>query len=64
MLQAGDTSGFNDVNKYQTIGQYCIQTGYVMPDEEALMITPYVSKLGVISDGAGGKNIYYFKSYD
>ena len=23
----------DDVTKYQTIGQYCIQTGYTMPDE-------------------------------
>ena len=33
MLQVGNTSDFNDVTKYQTIGQYCIQTGYAMPDE-------------------------------
>lgn len=33
MLQVGNTSDFNDVTKYQTIGQYCIQTGYTMPDE-------------------------------
>lgn len=32
MLKVGDTSEFNDVTKYQMIGQYCIQTGYVMPD--------------------------------
>ena len=33
MLQVGNTSDFNDVTKYQMIGQYCIQTGYTMPDE-------------------------------
>lgn len=33
MLQVGDTSDFNDVTKYQMIGQYCVQTGYTMPDE-------------------------------
>lgn len=33
MLQIGDTSDFNDVTKYQMIGQYCIQTGYTMPEE-------------------------------
>lgn len=33
MLQVGDTSDFNDVTKYQMIGQYCIQTGYTIPDE-------------------------------
>ena len=64
MLQAGDTSAFNEVNKYQTIGQYCIQTGYVIPDEESLMVTQYMSKFGIPSDGAGGKSIYLFKSYN
>ena len=33
MLQFGDTSEFTDVTKYQQLGQYCIQTGYTMPDE-------------------------------
>ena len=33
MLQVGNTSDFNDITKYQQIGQYCIQTGYTMPDE-------------------------------
>lgn len=61
MLQLGDTSEFTDITKYQMIGQYCIQTGYVMPDEESLKITPYMSKLGVISDGASGTNVYLFK---
>lgn len=32
MLQLGDTSEFTDITKYQMIGQYCVQTGYVMPD--------------------------------
>lgn len=61
VLFGDDSSEFTDVTKYQMIGQYCIQTGYVMPDEEALKITPYVSKLGVISDGFNGTNIYLFK---
>lgn len=55
MLQLGDTSEFTDITKYQGIGQYCIQTGYVMPDETQ------VSKFGSTST-VFGKTAIDFKS--
>lgn len=55
MLQLGDTSEFTDVTKYQMIGQYCIQTGYVMPDESQ------VSKFGSTRT-VFGKTAIDFKS--
>lgn len=51
----------DEAARYQMIGSYCYLTGYKMPDEEALNITPYMSKLGVTSDGANGKTLYLFK---
>lgn len=64
MLQQGDTSDFTDVTKYQAIGQYCYQTGYVMPTAETLGQTGCQSKFGLVGRSAGAieEDLYYFKS--
>lgn len=57
MLQVGNTSDFNDVTKYQTIGQYCIQTGYTMPDEAQ------VRKFGTLGEEFGKTTIKFKPEY-
>ena len=57
MLQVGNTSDFNDVTKYQTIGQYCIQTGYTMPDEAQ------VRKFGTLGEEFGKTTIKFKSEY-
>lgn len=57
MLQLGDTSEFTDVTKYQMIGQYCIQTGYQIPDASQ------VSKFGSTRTVFGKTAIDFNSSY-
>ena len=57
MLKLGDTSDFHEVTKYQTIGQYCIQTGYAMPDKSQ------VSKFGTLGESFGKTSIQFKSEY-
>ena len=58
MLQLGDVSEFNDITKYQMIGQYCIQTGYTIPTDKTML-----SKYGTVGEVFGKISIQFNPAY-
>ena len=58
MLNMGaDTSTYTSTDKYQVIGDYCYNTGYVMPDEAQ------VRKFGTLGEAFGEITIYFKNEY-
>lgn len=52
-----DTSSYSETDKYQMIGAYCYNTGYVMPDKSQ------VSKFGTLGESFGKTSIQFKSEY-